>query len=59
MILDGRLRLIDCPPALRRALTEELTIPNPAYQRAAAMGLPTWNIPRELLLYEVAKLYPG
>lgn len=55
MILDGRLRLIDCPPALRRALTEELTIPNPAYQRAAAMGLPTWNIPRELLLYEVAQ----
>lgn len=51
--LDGRLRLTDCPAALRRALMEELTIPNPAYTRAAYLGLPTYSIPRELLLYEV------
>ena len=53
--LDGRLRLSDCPATLRRRLMERLTIPNPAYQRAAAMGLPTWNIPKELMLYEVAQ----
>lgn len=53
--LDGRLRLADCPAALRRSLMDRLTIPNPAWQRAAAMGLPTWNIPKELMLYEVAQ----
>lgn len=42
--LDGRLRLTDCPAALRRALMEELTIPNPAYTRAAYLGLPTYSI---------------
>lgn len=51
--LDGRIRLADCPPALRRSLMERLTIPNPAYQKARAMGLPTWNIPKELMLYQV------
>lgn len=51
--LDGRLHLADCPAALRRNLMDRLTIPNPAYQRATAMGLPTWDIPRELLLYQV------
>lgn len=51
--LDGRLRLTDCPARLRRQLMDRLTIPNPAYQRAQAMGLPTWNIPRELMLYQV------
>lgn len=53
--LDGRLRLTDCPATLRRSLMDRLTIPNPAYQRAAAMGLPTWDIPKELMLYEVAQ----
>lgn len=53
--LDGRLHLTDCPASLRRSLMDRLTIPNPAYQRAAAMGLPTWDIPKELLLYEVAQ----
>lgn len=51
--LDGRLHLIDCPAKLRHQLMDRLTIPNPAYQRAAAMGLPTWNIPKELMLYQV------
>lgn len=51
--LDGRLRLTDCPAPLRRKLMDRLTIPNPAYQRALAMGLPTWNIPKELMLYQV------
>ena len=53
--LDGRLRLADCPAALRRSLMDRLTVPNPAWQRAAAMGLPTWDIPKELMLYEVAQ----
>ncbi|WP_295473435.1 DEAD/DEAH box helicase [uncultured Subdoligranulum sp.] len=51
--LDGRLHLTDCPAPLRRKLMEQLTIPNPAYQRAAAMGLPTWDIPKELMLFQV------
>lgn len=51
--LDGRLRLTDCPAPLRRKLMERLTIPNPAYQRAVAMGFPAWNIPKELMLYQV------
>lgn len=51
--LDGRLRLTDCPAKLRHQLMDRLTIPNPAYQRAVAMGLPTWNISRELMLYQV------
>lgn len=53
--LDGRLRLTDCPATLRRSLMDRLTIPNPAWQRAAAMGLPTWDIPKELMLYEVSQ----
>lgn len=51
--LDGHLRLTDCPAPLRRRLMDELTIPNPAFTRAAYLGLPTYNVPRELLLYEV------
>ena len=51
--LDGRLHLTDCPAPLRRKLMEQLTIPNPAYQRAAAMGLPTWDVPKDLMLFQV------
>lgn len=52
--MDGELHLRDVPPALRRRLQEQLTIPNPDYTAALRMGLPTWNTPRELLLYKVA-----
>lgn len=51
--LDGELHLTDCPPALRRALMDELTVQNPAYAQAVRLNRPAWNIPKELLLYKV------
>ncbi len=51
-ILDSKIRIQYAPRDLRATITDELTVPNPKYAKARAMGFSTYNIPRMIKLYE-------
>lgn len=52
IILDSKIRIQYAPRELRATITDELTVPNPKYAKARAMGFSTYNIPRVIKLYE-------
>ena len=52
IIIDSKIRVQYVPRELRAKIADELTVANPKYAKARAMGFATYNIPRVIKLYE-------
>jgi superfamily II DNA or RNA helicase len=51
--IDSKIRISNTSSDIRSILINDLTIKNPQYSKMKALNLSTWNIPREIKLYEL------
>lgn len=55
IVIDSKIHIMGAPVDVRNSIMNNLTIKNPQYAKMSAMGLPVWNVPKVIKLYEQYK----